>query len=91
MKTQEYLTYNLIEALYWGKVFEVIRVGNLARGPLALVGGIVNQWSVPLALIKRIRLVWAANKSIRVGNSNDKGYMLPLPLAATRSFVALGV
>ena len=91
MKTQEYLTYNLIEALYWGEVLEVIRVGNLAGGPLALVGRVVNQWSVPFALIKWIRLVWAASRNIRVGNSNDEKYLLPLPLAATRSFVTLGI
>jgi hypothetical protein len=37
-----------------------MRVENLARGPLALVFRIVDQRSKPLALIKRIRLVWAA-------------------------------
>jgi hypothetical protein len=61
MKTQKAsdVTYNLIEALYWGKVLEVIRVGNLTRSPLALVCRIVDHWSEPFALIKRIRLVWA--------------------------------
>jgi hypothetical protein len=92
LKLKRCLTYNLIEALYWGKVLEVIRVGDLARGPLALVCRIVDHFGEPFALIKRVRLVWAEkNRSIRIGDSNNEGNLLPLPLAATRSFDTLGV
>jgi hypothetical protein len=83
--------HNLIEALYWGKVLKVVGVGNLAGGPFALEGQIVDHGSEPFALIKGIRLVWAANKSVRVGNSNNGETLLPLSLAATRGFVTLGV
>ena len=69
----------------------MVGVGNLAGGPFALVGRIINHGSEPLALIKRIRLVWAVNQSVRVGNRNNGENLLPLPLATTRSFVTLGV
>ncbi len=69
----------------------MVGVGNFPGGPFALVGQIVDHGSEPFALIKRIRLVWAANKNVRVGNSNNRENLLPLPLAATSGFVTLGV
>ena len=69
----------------------MVGVGNRAGGPFALVGRIVDHGSEPFTLINWIRLVWAANKSVRVDNSNNGEHLLPLPLAATRSFVTLGV
>jgi hypothetical protein len=86
-----YLTHDLIEALCWGEVLEVIRVGNLPRGPLALVGWVVDQGSEPFALIKRVRLVRAATQVLGVVIVARKRIYLPLPLATTRSLVALGV
>ena len=60
-----YRTHNLIEALCWGRVLEVARVGNLPRCPLALVVWVVNQRSKPFALVKRVRLVRAAKTGMR--------------------------
>ena len=68
---QEYLTYNLIEACYWGKVLEVIWVGNFTRGPLALVSRIIDQRGEPFALEKRVGFVRTA-KSIEVNDSSEK-------------------
>jgi hypothetical protein len=56
------LTYDLLEALCWGKILKVIRVGNLARGPLALVGRVVDHRSEPFAFVKWVRLVGAVRK-----------------------------
>lgn len=63
-----YRTHNLIEALCWGKVLEVARVGNLPRCPLALVFWVINQSSKPFTLVKRVRLVRAAETGMRGGN-----------------------
>lgn len=54
---KESKTYNLFKALYRCKIFKVIRIGNLAGGPLALVGRVVDHGGVPLALVEWIRLV----------------------------------
>ena len=53
------LTYNLFKALYGRKIFKVIWVGDLAGGPLALVGRVVDHGGVPLALVEWICLVGA--------------------------------
>ena len=52
-------SYNLSKALNGCKVFEVIWVGDLARGPLALVGGVIDHGGVPFALEGWIWLVGA--------------------------------
>ena len=54
---KESKTHNLFKALYGCKIFKVIRIGDLAGGPLALVGRIVDQGGIPLALVEWIRLV----------------------------------
>ena len=53
------MSYDLFKALYGCKVFKVIWVGDLAGGPLALVGRVVDHGGVPLALVKWVRLVGA--------------------------------
>ncbi len=58
-KQGERKTYNLIKALNGCKIFKVVRVLDLARGPFALVGGVVNHGGVPLALVDWIWLVGA--------------------------------
>ena len=50
------LTYDGLEALNGGKVLEEVGVGDLARSPLANVGGVVDHGGVPLALVLRVRL-----------------------------------
>ena len=45
------MSYDLFKALYGCKVFKVIWVGDLAGGPLALVGRVVDHGGVPLALV----------------------------------------
>ena len=49
-------TYNGLKAFDGVEVLEVVRVGNLARSPLADVGGVVDHRGVPLALVKGVGL-----------------------------------
>ena len=51
--------HNGLEALHGGEIFKVVRVGDLAGGPLALVGRAVNHGRVPLALVVGVGLVGA--------------------------------
>ena len=48
--------HNRLEALDRGKILEIARVGDLARRPLALVGGVVDERGVPLALVVGVGL-----------------------------------
>lgn len=45
------MTYDLAETLYGGKIFEVVRVGDLSGSPFALVCGVVDHGCVPFALV----------------------------------------
>ena len=67
-----YQAHNLIEALCWGKVLEVARVGNLSRCPIALVVWVVNQRGKPFALVKWIRLVRTSRIGIRGNNIGER-------------------
>ena len=66
-------TYDGLEALDRGQVLEEVGVRDLARSPLANVGGVVDERGVPLALVVGV------------------GLEGPLPLAASRCLLALGV
>ena len=69
-------TYNGLEALDGGKVLEEVRVGDLARSPLADVGGVVDHRGVPLALVSGVGLVGplplaAAGSLLALGVANS--------------------
>jgi hypothetical protein len=90
-KLEGYPTHDLIKALCRGKVLKVVGVGDSPGCPLALVGWVVNQGSKPFALVKRVRLVRTAKRVLGLVIVAAKGTYLPLPLAAARSLIALGI
>jgi hypothetical protein len=52
------MSYDLLEALDGSVILEVTGVGDLSWGPFSLVLGVVDHWSVPLALEGRVGLQW---------------------------------
>ena len=60
-------TYDGFEVLDGSQVFEVVGVGDLTRSPLALVRRVVNHGGVPLALVSRVGLEGARNRTDKSG------------------------
>ena len=83
-------TYNGLEALDGVEVFEEVRVGDLARSPLALIFGVVDHWSIPLALVGRVSLEGATSR-MSDGITLTSRLHVPLPLATSGSLITLGV
>ena len=82
------MAYNLLEALDWVIILEVIGVGDLSWGPLSLIVRIVDHRSVPFAPVNRVGFHWplplatpGSIGTLRVGNGwrNPVTILLVIP------------
>lgn len=68
-------TYDFVEALDRGEVLEVVRVRDLARSPLTLVGRVVNHGRIPLAPVLGVGLQGATDKLSQHARSTEVNAM----------------